>query len=223
MEPMVFWDTREVRGWGIISHKALIPMGEWCGWERYQKQLWNTTGVEKRKRYSHFRKQQEEWFRTWYGVFTTEKCKYFCDRRYFVIDKSLLMGEPAWDVGAENLQPLPVGRTSVPACHHNVDRPSCTLKQSGLRCYATHPACCYFLTLSVIVSSISSQVNDTVAFPFVFLALILNLAWPLASVLVLLGDTDTYFLPDLSIFASTISPSTRQPQQPECAAQLASI
>ena len=59
------------------------------------KQLWNTTGVEKRKRYSHFRKQQEEWFRTWYGVFTTEKCKYFCDRRYFVIDKSLLMGEPA--------------------------------------------------------------------------------------------------------------------------------
>ena len=95
MEPMVFWDAREVRGWVIISHKALIPMGEWCGWERYQKQLWNTTGVEKRKRYSHFRKQQEEWFRTWYGVFTTEKCKYFCDRRYFVIDKSLLMGEPA--------------------------------------------------------------------------------------------------------------------------------
>ena len=29
-----------------------------------------------------------------------------------------------------------------------------------------------------------------------------------------LGDTDTYFLPDLSIFASTISPSTRQPLLP---------
>ena len=68
MEPMVFWDAREVRGGGIISHKALIPMGEWCGWERYQKQLWNTTGGEKRKRYSRFRKRQEERFRTWWGI-----------------------------------------------------------------------------------------------------------------------------------------------------------
>ncbi|HLE86674.1 MAG TPA: hypothetical protein VI727_03315, partial [Candidatus Brocadiaceae bacterium] len=28
------------------------------------------------------------------GVFTTEKCNYFCERRYFVIDKSLLMSDP---------------------------------------------------------------------------------------------------------------------------------
>jgi len=30
------------------------------------------------------------------GVFTTEKCNYFCERRYFVIDKSLLMSEPVY-------------------------------------------------------------------------------------------------------------------------------
>ena len=72
----------------------------------------------------------------------------------------------------------------------------------------------YFTTFTAIVSFISSHVKDTVVFPFVFLALILNLACPLASVVALLGNTNTYFLSNLSIFAPTISPSTRQPSLP---------
>lgn len=72
----------------------------------------------------------------------------------------------------------------------------------------------YFVTFTVIVSSSSSQTKDTVAFPFVFLALILNLASPLASVVAISGDTNTRFLPNSSIFASTISPSTRHPLLP---------
>ncbi len=83
-----------------------------------------------------------------------------------------------------------------------------------MRRSATHPAYSYFTTFTVTVSSISSQVNDTVAFPFVFLALILNLACPLASVVAFFGEIDIYFPLYPIIFASTISPSTRQPSLP---------
>lgn len=78
----------------------------------------------------------------------------------------------------------------------------------------SHPVSCYFVTFTVTVSSISSQVKDTVAFPFAFLALILNLASPLTSVVALLGEIDTYLPTDPTIFAVTTSPSTRQPLLP---------
>src|SRR3990167_1113387 len=65
-----------------------------------------------------------------------------------------------------------------------------------------------YLTLTVIVFFLPPAVNVTFALPAFFLALILNFASPLASVILLAGVIVMTFLPAVFIFAVTVSPAT---------------
>ena len=65
-----------------------------------------------------------------------------------------------------------------------------------------------YLTFTFTVFVLLPALNVTFALPALFLALILNVALPLAFVSTLGGDTDTTFLPAVFTFAVTVSPAT---------------